>query len=343
MTTLPEQWRKTTQELIPAKDSPLPAGDYNIYGSFPLGPGKIAVGFGELAKKLKDKRYVIIDGYVGVFWTHFRAELESALRDIGIKASFIDVSDKLKPESQVDELITPYIGGDDPIFGKRFKGDLSEFFEVEKLRHDSQADLSIIYGTGAALFADVGYLVYVDVPKNEIQFRSRAGSICNLGQRKPIDPKVMYKRFYFIDWIALNRHKALLLPRIDLVVDEQRPQEPAIMSGQDLREALEAMSKNYFRVRPWFEPGPWGGQWIKQRIPKLSKTPQNYAWSFELIYPENGLLLESDSHLLEVSADFLLFHNNEAVIGSSAKRFVHEFPIRFDFLDTFGGGNLSVQ
>ena len=66
---------------------------------------------------------------------------------------------------------------------------LSDFFAIEKLHHDPKAELSIIYGTGAALFADDGYLVYVDVPKNEIQFRSRAGSICNLGQRKPADPK----------------------------------------------------------------------------------------------------------------------------------------------------------
>ncbi len=340
--TLPALWRKTTQDLVPVQDCPPAAGDYNIYGSFSVGEGKISVGYDALAKKLADKRDVIIDGYVGVFWANFRAKLESALRSLGIRASFIDVAERLKNEAEIDQLIAPFLGGDDPIFGKRFSGELADFFQIEKLQHDDQAELSIVYGTGAALFAE-GYLVFVDVPKNEIQFRSRAGSICNLGQRKPADPKQMYKRFYFIDWIAQNKHKANLLPKIQLIVDEQRPEEPAIISGQDLRAALETMSKNYFRVRPWFEPGPWGGQWIKKRIPKLSKTPPNYAWSFELIFPENGLLLESDNQLLEISADFLLFHNNQAVLGNSAERFGHEFPIRFDFLDTFGGGNLSVQ
>lgn len=321
-------------------------GNYNIYGSFPCGPGKIAVAYAALAEKLAGQRRVIIDGYQGVFWSKFTAELRSALIKKGINATFFDVSKRSKSESQVDQLIAPCIGPGDPLFGRRFDGELADFFDIEKIQHDPAAELSIIYGTGAALFADEGteyFLVYVDLPKNEIQFRSRAGSIVNLGQSKPGCPKEMYKRFYFVDWIALNKHKAKLLPRIDLIVDEQRPDEPAMMSGTALRSALEIMSKNYFRVRPWFEPGPWGGQWIKSRIANLSKTPANYAWSFELIFPENGILLESDNFLLEISADFLLFHNNEAVLGNSAERFVHEFPIRFDFLDTFGGGNLSVQ
>jgi mannose-6-phosphate isomerase class I len=159
----------------------------------------------------------------------------------------------------------------------------------------------------------------------------------------PLEPKLAYKRSYFIDWVVLNQHKASILNQIDVLVDTQRPDEPSFIGGMNLRESLERMSHSSIRVRPWFEPGVWGGQRIKSLVPELPQDASNYAWSFELITPENGLVFESDGIRLEVTFDTLMFQAHKAILGEAAARFGFEFPIRFDWLDTIKGGNLSVQ
>lgn len=343
---MPTSFRKTTQTLAPAKHTPLPAGQYDIYPGFHIGAGKIDAGFDALARRLSSHAIIMLDGFCGVLWEDFRARLHIALVALGKTVAWHNIDDALKSEADIDALIAPYLGGDDPIFGTRFTGALVDFLIDEALANinpDIDAEINIVYGCGATLCGWNGARVYLDVPKNEIQFRARAGSITNLGAKAAFDPKVMYKRFYFVDWPALNAHKQASLPEIDIFVDAQRPDEPLFVAGDDLRDALTTMSRNFFRVRPWFEPGPWGGQWIKQHMPQLPQDAPNYAWSFELIVPENGLTLTSDGWMLEVSFDCLLFHAQEAVLGKGAARFGVEFPIRFDFLDTFDGGNLSVQ
>src|SRR5690606_19628328 len=131
--------------------------------------------------------------------------------------------------------------------------------------------------------------------------------------------------------------------RVDLIVDGQHPEGPSFMEGDAWRRALGQLSRGSFRVRPWFEPGPWGGRWIQEKIPGLSPDVPNYAWSFEMIVPENGLLFSSDRLLLECSFDWLMYAAHDEVIGVRGRRFGYEFPIRFDFLDTIDGGNLSLQ
>lgn len=348
--TLPNPWRKTTQHLLPAQrtaaDAEARPGQYNIYPALPLGAGQVEGGFPALAQRLAGARQVVIDGYPGVLWADFRERLNAALYELGVRTHWVDVATALKPSPAIDAMLAPYLGGDDPIFGFRYPGTLADFFDattLHSLQPAAEADLNILYGCGAALAGWQGVLLYVDIPKNEIQFRHRAHSVTCLGAIPPLDAKVAYKRSYFVDWVVANKHKLALHQQLDWIVDGQRPAEITFAQGATVRRALDQMANSFFRVRPWFEPGPWGGQWMRQRMPQLAQEVPNYAWSFELIVPENGLVLESDDWLLEISFDFLMHRNPDDITGDSAAAFGYEFPIRFDFLDTFAGGNLSVQ
>ena len=345
MMTTNTHWRKSEQYLMPSSTTQK-GGSYDIYPAFHLPENQLFVGFESLAKKIVSSKILVIDGFIGVFFENFREKLDAELTKFGIETEWIDINKSYKEASVINELIAPFLGGDDPIFGKRTTLSLLDFFDSEKLeviKPCSGESLKIVYGCGASLLGLQGTLIYLDVPKNEIQFRSRAGSIVNLGATQASDPKSMYKRFYFVDWVVLNKHKQDLLPKIDVFIETQRPEEPVWVDGNVFRDSIKTIAENVFRVRPWFEPGAWGGTWIKEHITGLNKNVPNYAWSFELIVPENGLLLESSGKLLEFSFDCLMFLEGTSVLGDCFERFGSEFPIRFDFLDTFDGGNLSIQ
>ena len=338
--------RKSGQYVMPSIKPTLKAGKYDIYPTTLLEDGLIHSGIESLAGSLNAETNIIIEGYEGVFYEDIVSELVSLLSGKSLKVKAFNIEQVMKLPDQVDTMIKPFLGGDDPIFGTRTTLTIADFFDAGKLyttRPDDAADINIIYGPGSALAGWEGVLLYIDLPKNELQYRSRAGSIVNLGAGNPLDPKEMYKRFYFVDWVVLDRHKQELVDRIDYILDGQRPGELNWMKGADFREGLDRLCQGVFRVRPWFEPGVWGGEWIKNKIEGLNEAEPNYAWSFELIAPENGVIFESSQKLLEFSFDFIMFRDAAAVLGKHAHIFGIEFPIRFDFLDTFGGGNLSIQ
>ena len=181
------EFRKTTQYLLPVEKREIKEG-YDIYPVHDLGSGKVFSDYVSLAEKMAEAGTVVIDGYVGVRFDMILKKLAAAFASIGVKPLWWSVSAAMKTEPEIDEMIRPYLGGDDPIFGFRAPLRVEDYFDKAKLPAivpDPTAPLNIIYGTGAALAGWDGMLVYIDIPKNEIQFRARAASITNFGASGP--------------------------------------------------------------------------------------------------------------------------------------------------------------
>jgi mannose-6-phosphate isomerase class I len=339
-------WRISSQEIMPLSDLRTDTEGYRLYPVHSLGDNAIQPGLVSLAESLPESGVLLVDGDTGVFFEPFVRQLTVALSHLGRCVCPVPVSEWVLPEETVLEMTAPFTGGDDPVFGRRTTLTMRDFFRAGKLesaKPDADSDITIFFGTGAALIPVGGTLLYISVPKNEQQYRARAGSIANLGLSQPLGSKMAYKRFYFNDWVVVRKHLESIAPMVDYFIDGQHRDSFTWASGETVRAGLAMLSHSVFRPRPWFEPGAWGGDWCLSHIPELNPGVPNYAWSFELISPENGIVFESNNNLLEVSFDLLMALEAENILGKSYPKYGTEFPIRFDFLDTFNGGNLSVQ
>jgi len=210
-------------------------------------------------------------------------------------------------------------------------------------RHGAQRVLVI--GAGAALLcANPDLIVYADIARWEIQMRWRRKEIGNLGLDNTEEANAAkYKCGYFIEWRAADRLKKTLLPRLDFLLDTNESASPKMISGDNFRKALRTVSQRPFRVVPYFDPGPWGGHWM-EKVCDLPLDRPNHAWCFDCVPEENSLLLGFGDTRVEIPSIDLVFAHPHELLGESVHaRFGTEFPIRFDFLDTMGGGNLSLQ
>ncbi|MHB8453027.1 MAG: class I mannose-6-phosphate isomerase, partial [Mycobacteriales bacterium] len=238
---------------------------------------------------------------------------------------------------------------DDPVFGRVCQLTLAQFFDpalLAALRAEVAAEPGpvVIAGTGAALVTEGDALVYADLTRREATLRQRGGLGPNLGAENSADsPALLYKRAFFVDWRVADRHKKALWERLDFILDVTVPDRPTAARGAAARAGLRALARRPLRVVPYFDPAPWGGQWMKS-VCGLDGEQPNYGWCFDCVPEENSLLLGFGPARLELPALDLVAYQPAELLGEAVRaRFGDEFPIRFDLLDTMGGGNLSLQ
>ncbi len=121
--------RKTTQNPLPVCKPETGKNQYDIYPTHDLGADKIFCDYTSLARRLAGQKQVVVDGYVGVRFDLFRQELNRALTQLGIRPVWWSVDAALRPQEEIERLVAPYLGGDDPIFGFRTPLRLEEFFD----------------------------------------------------------------------------------------------------------------------------------------------------------------------------------------------------------------------
>ncbi len=299
-----------------------------------------------VVKLQRKKTVVVVDCYAGTFERDILAELARQLKP----AVAIGAWEALCGEDEINRLCAPFLGGDDPLFGRMSDLELQRFFDVGKLeamrsRVSGATEGSIlIVGVGARFVHDGDLVIYADMPRWEAQRRQRRNLIGNLGVANHNEsPGLKYKRSFFIDWRVCDRWKTPILDRMDFLLDTTRTDDPKLATGSAVRRGMEETVRRPFRLVPFFDPGPWGGQWMKE-VCDLDRTSVNFAWCFDCVPEENSLLLGIGEHRVEIpSINLVLRHPRELLGEHVHARFGAEFPIRFDLLDTMGGGNLSLQ
>ncbi|MEM6160328.1 class I mannose-6-phosphate isomerase [Erwinia sp. P6884] len=292
----------------------------------------------------QQKSVVVIDCYPGVRLEELRQQLTRLS-----PALLINAETARHSEAHLHDLLAGNLT-DDRVFGVLSCHQPGEFFCADRLvalRKNVDAveeGLVIVYGTGAALVHPGDTLIYADLARWEIQQRFRSGELGNWGvDNQDEDILRRYKRAFFIEWRVFDRHKTPLLRRADFLLDTNRQDDPALITGEALRGGLRQATRQPFRVVPFFDPGVWGGQWMKNRF-NLDPSKPNYAWCFDCVPEENSLLLRVGDVRIEIPSQDLVLLYPRPLLGEKVHaRFGAEFPIRFDFLDTVGGQNLSFQ
>ncbi|WP_086866528.1 class I mannose-6-phosphate isomerase [Streptomyces viridochromogenes] len=317
---------------------------YDPRPSYPPVYGKVLAGWAAPAAELPPGPVVLaVDGPAALDWQALTDGLTRALRSADRAVDLVDVRAHYAPNAGARMAAQP-VPADDPFFTPLSQADVSNLFDsFPQPERPSQDGVVMVYGPGASL-CEPDVLWYADLPKRYAEAAVSNGDPTvgvNLGQ--PGEPGDLVRLFY-TDWPVLDRHRDAIAHRVDRWIDTQDADSPASLAGAALRSTLAHLARGPVRTRPYFNSTPWGGQWAAG---ELGFTPQagNTALGYELIAPEAGVLVgEKDGAQVEIPFQLLCAEHPEAMLGDDVhRRFGTSFPIRFDYLDTMGGGNLSLH
>jgi len=330
--------------LLPAGLSGSSESSYDHLPHYPPIGDAVGRGWESAAATLPTSlRTLAIDGPVVLDWAYTARAITRLLGGRG-SVEVVDLREAGRPWPEIQRLTRSPALGDDPDFETLAGGTVAELLEPHLLPADPPAPgtIRVLLGPGAAAAPGWDVLWWADLPKRYAEADLNAGRGRNL--LAPADVPASTRRLFYIDWPLLDRHRDEHATRVDLWLDTQDVARPAWLPGPALRATCAGLARRPHRTRPTFNSTSWGGQWARRELGLNADAP-NSALGYELIAPESGVLIGATAQdCVEVPFQLLVALSPEDTLGADVhRRFGTSFPIRFDYLDTVDGGNLSVH
>jgi mannose-6-phosphate isomerase class I len=313
------------------------------------------------AEENKRPILVCMDGYSGVDWKKSVIQLQEQLAKDGVSATAIDFSGCYKSADEIADLISSYETGD-KTFGRMYPGKIEDLLDekvvyrlresLEKYRSTRLPGVVVCYGPGAAckaLASCYDLIIYMDLTREEVNRRAHKGLLTPLGQkgkdeaRKGQPAYLAGKRFYYIDFPILDRHRKSIRKKIHFYVDDTLSETPKMICREVFDEMISDAASGPIQLKSFHDEGIWGGQWLK-KVRHLPKTMINCAWAYELMAYHMSVRLPIGDAFIETPFANLLDREPGRIMGQRIRRrFSGLWPIRVNYDDCWEGDDMAVQ
>lgn len=295
-------------------------------------------------RKTKDKLIVVFDCYHGVDQDKL---FDNIIKKLG--ADLIINSEQARlPEEVIFERFKKFIVPEDRSYGMYSVSTVDEYFD-EKLVNGFKEEIEratgliVVYGVASSIISRGDILVYGNLTIPELNNRFAKG-LDNWGAKNYKEEILKkQKRAIFIEWRMLDRHKRPLIKVFDYMIDFTKESNPVIVTGDDYRKAITDVAKRPFKAIPVFWKSIWGGNWI-QKVLGAKSDWENVGWGITGVLEFQSINLCCGENVIEVPCNDLVFYKPKEILGNKIFYFWgYRNPVHVNFLDTWGGGNLSLQ
>ncbi|RLF05338.1 MAG: hypothetical protein DRK00_04700 [Thermoprotei archaeon] len=333
----------------------------------PVKEGELLEGeevYSQIARLIADmigrrgKCLAAFDGMVGVEFSELLSKVGNELEEMGVSTSLVNFSYCFKEPEEIKEILRPYLEVD-PEWGRVYRRppkSLLNLEEVDRLaksyaefKREASNEALICYGplsTIPPLRRMYDLIFYVDMTVEELYNRMRSGKVHALGSRPESPMYLDIKRFFYVDYVIVKKHRRYILRYIDWYLLEEGRGSYKMVSAPLFERICNELIKGPFRAKPFYIPGVWGGEWLKELKPALKKLLPSpdvpLSWEIDVVDNVQSVRVKVGGVLLEIPLITILWKKGREILGDYVyKRYHGRLPLTMNYDDTYNAGPLA--